>query len=94
MLAVWKVSKPLQGHWKLLKGGAAIGYNIRGYGAVEFFEAAKQPRSCTKHGRKKFTSGRALVATCHLFAVDKAVTLTQRTHVKMLKGESLNAYNQ
>lgn len=43
---------------------------------------------------KIFTSGRALVATCHLFAVDKAVTLTQRTHVKMLKGESLNTYNQ
>ena len=37
---------------------------------VDFLEAAKQPRSCTKHGKKSFQSS-GLVATCHLFAVDK-----------------------
>ena len=73
MVAVWKVSKPLQGHWKLLKDGVAIGHNIRGYAAVDFLEAAKQARNCTKHGKIYFQpSGRTLVAPCHLFAVDKA----------------------
>jgi len=35
-------------------GKEAIGYNIRGYAAVKFFEAAKQPRSHVNHRERIF----------------------------------------
>ena len=54
---------------------------------------------CTKHGKSNCqSSGRALVAMRHHLQSAtisrQAVSLNQSTHVKMLKGESLNTYNQ
>jgi len=36
----------MQGHWKLLKGGMAIGTNVRGHAVADFLEVVKQLRNC------------------------------------------------
>jgi len=60
----------MQGRWKLLKGGMAIGTNVRVHGAADFLEVVKQLRNCKVQKNISIFyffewSGRALVATCH-----------------------------
>ena len=41
----------MQGHRKLLKGGLAIGTNVRSYAAVDLLEVVKQLRNWAIYGK-------------------------------------------